>query len=311
MSEPMMPAPESERAAEATRSTQGAVSPAEEYRAGGELVRADDAILMPVDPESARRAMDAYQATTAAILQPSDWQGAAGRPGSFVKKSGWRKISKAYRLSAEIRAVHVERDSEGQPTKAHAVVRAVHVPSGQFQDGDGYCDVSEPRFADARGRLKLENDLRATATTRAKNRAIADLVGMGAVSSEEADTSLAAGPQMRNVDPVYQAVVMFLGEDGASEMLQWVIDQHGYLPSPVGRALIKLARIEAEQNQPPPEAEPVSGEVMPDDPDDVDELDEPDGEPAPSPLDPTPEELAEAEAWEAEQAAEAAAREDE
>jgi hypothetical protein len=58
-------------------------------------------------------------------------------------------------------------------------------PNGQFGDGDGYCLADEVRFKSRRGRQKVENDLRSTATTRAKNRATADLVGMGEVSAEE------------------------------------------------------------------------------------------------------------------------------
>jgi hypothetical protein len=68
--------------------------------------------------------------------------------------------------------------------RAEVWIRAV-APNGQFGDGDGYCSADEGRFRGWKGRQKLENDLRATATTRAKNRAIADLVGMGEVSAEE------------------------------------------------------------------------------------------------------------------------------
>jgi hypothetical protein len=51
-------------------------------------------------------------------------------------------------------------------------------------DGDGYCTIDE--FTGKRAKNpKLENDLRGTAATRAKNRAISDLVGMGEVSAEE------------------------------------------------------------------------------------------------------------------------------
>jgi hypothetical protein len=67
--------------------------------------------------------------------------------------------------------------------RAEVWIRAV--ANGQFGDGDGYCSADEARFKSRCGRQKLENDLRSTATTRAKNRATADLVGMGEVSAEE------------------------------------------------------------------------------------------------------------------------------
>jgi hypothetical protein len=77
----------------------------------------------------------------------------------------------------------IDRAPDGSPLSAETVIRAV-APNGQYGDGDGYCSISE--FTGKRGNdPKLENSMRATATTRAKNRAIADLVGMGEVSAEE------------------------------------------------------------------------------------------------------------------------------
>ena len=134
-------------------------------------------------------------------------------------------------LSTSLVAQTVERDDSGVVVRASAIVRAMHVPSGQFSDGDGYCSSDESRFARAGGRAKLENDLRATATTRAKNRAIADLVGMGAVSAEEAEVSLSAGPQMRSSDAVLQALhdlstmadaSTYEASQAAVEILDWV-----------------------------------------------------------------------------------------
>jgi hypothetical protein len=208
-----------------------------------------DEVLMPVDPRQAKAAMDAYQATTAAILEASDWQGRPGANGSFVKKSGWRKIAKAYKLSTQIISHSCTHDADGMPVRAEAVARAIHVPSGQFAEADGYCSIDEARFSRDGGRAKVENDLRATATTRAKNRAISDLVGMGAVSAEEADTSMAAGPMMKSPDAVIAAVAAMTELYGVEDTVQlpetfvaWVVGQHGYLPQSVGRAVIKLQK---------------------------------------------------------------------
>lgn len=142
-------------------------------------------ILMPLaEPAEVKAAMVAYQRTLDNILDPTDWQGRQGSKGSFVKKSGWRKISKAFGLSVTVLRDRVERDEDGIVVRAEALVRA-SAPNGQHFDGDGYCSADEPRFADAKGRQKLENDLRATATTRAMNRAISSLVGFGEVSADE------------------------------------------------------------------------------------------------------------------------------
>ena len=152
-------------------------------------------VLTPIaTPVQMDDAMKQYQATVAAVLSPSDWQD-AGSDGKFVKKSGWRKIAKAFGLSVEIVRSEVERDEDGNPERASVVARAI-APNGQTSDGDGYCSVDEKRFGSNKGKQKLENDLRATATTRAKNRAISDLVGMGEVSAEEMAVMSAPTPPM-------------------------------------------------------------------------------------------------------------------
>ena len=139
-------------------------------------------VLMPLDSQAVIQGMQAYQRLLHDLLDDSDWQQTGD--GKFLKKSGWRKIARAFNLSVTKISDRVERDAEGNPLRAEVVVRAI-APNGTVQDGDGYCAASESRFSRAAGRQKLENDLRATATTRAKNRAISDLVGMGEVSAEE------------------------------------------------------------------------------------------------------------------------------
>lgn len=143
-------------------------------------------VLTPLDVAQQKAAMAVYQEGLKSILDASDWQGTNDKP--FVKKSGWRKIAAWFNLSIEKvpGSDRVERDDDGSLLRAEVWVRAT-APNGRYAEGDGYCDVSEPRFAKARARQKLENDLRGTAATRATNRAISNLVGMGAVSAEEVD----------------------------------------------------------------------------------------------------------------------------
>lgn len=147
--------------------------------------------LTPLDAEQVVAGMEAYQQLLPRLLEPSDYQRVGSK--SFVKKSGWRKIARAFNLSVEIVSVRVLRDDTGGPVRAEAICRAI-APNGQVQDGDGYCAIDEDRFTSERANVsKIENDLRATATTRAKNRAISDLVGMGEVSAEEADAGTGTG----------------------------------------------------------------------------------------------------------------------
>jgi hypothetical protein len=126
-------------------------------------------------PTEARAALAVTRRTLEAVLEPSDWHGPPGAPGSFVKKSGWRKVAVAFGLSVEIVSDRVERDRGGTIRRATAVVRAT-APNGQSFDGDGHCSSDEPWLRGASDRPTIEHDVRATATTRAANRAIASLV---------------------------------------------------------------------------------------------------------------------------------------
>jgi hypothetical protein len=150
----------------------------------------------------------------------------------------------------------VERDEHGNPVRAEVWIRAV-APNGQYGDGDGYCSSEEKRFRSWRGKQKLENDLRTTATTRAKNRAIADLVGMGEVSAEEIAPAgeeddharaLAAGaPASDELARVaFAALAQLLGGGepdpaAARRVGERIAADHGYLPVAVGRALCYAA----------------------------------------------------------------------
>ena len=156
----------------------------------GELVQATP--LMPVNVEAAQAAMAAYQDLTARLLTADDWIGRPGAPESFVKRSGWQKVSTFYGVSTELLERTVERDDDGRPVRAYVLARAT-ARDGRHADGDGACGVNEPRFRSASGRQKLEHDLPATAATRATNRAISNLVGFGAVSAEEVDADVRAG----------------------------------------------------------------------------------------------------------------------
>lgn len=155
-------------------------------------------VLRPLDSTAVLESFNDYQKLLQQLLTSDDWQGSPNNNGSFVKKKGWRKIATAFDLDVQMIRSDVERDEHGKPLRAEVWARAV-APSGRSMDGDGYCSSDEPRFASQSGRQKLENDLRATATTRAMNRAISGLVGMGAVSAEETDGTTpgaqASGPK--------------------------------------------------------------------------------------------------------------------
>lgn len=165
---------------------EGQAQKEEEPEVPGELVARPSAgqVIQPLDLEATRQAMQTYQEGLRSLLTEDDYQDAGGGR-KFVKKSGWRKIATWFGLSVELVRDTVDRDDDGQVTRATVWARAV-APNGRSFDGDGHCDVQESRFSGPRGnKSKLENDLRATAATRAMNRAVSGLVGMGAVSAEE------------------------------------------------------------------------------------------------------------------------------
>jgi hypothetical protein len=130
-------------------------------------------------------------------------------------------------------------------------------PNGQFGDGDGYCSADEVHFKSWRGRQKLENDLRSTATTRAKNRATAYLVGMGEVSADEiapageeddhAQALAAGAPASDELARVaFAALAQLLGrgerdQAAARRVGERIAADHGYLPVAVGRAICYAA----------------------------------------------------------------------
>ena len=204
-------------------------------------------VLKPLDLEQVKEAMTSYQQGMRELLVGDDWQGKPDTKGSFVKKSGWRKIATWFDLSIELLRDSVERDESGEVHRATVWARAV-APSGRFADGDGHCSADEKRFVEDKGRQKLENDLRGTAATRAVNRAISNLVGMGAVSAEEMpDPSL---PQLgQPMDASLKAVVgdacvQICGgdlEQGKALFFAVKKDCDGYLPQAAALALIDAA----------------------------------------------------------------------
>jgi hypothetical protein len=126
-------------------------------------------------PEEARKGWAAFEALKAALLTGDDYQQIAGK--AFIKRSGFRKIAVYFGLSDRI--LEQQRvDREDKSFTWRMVVEA-KAPNGRVSIGVGICDSAEKKFA------HLEHDVYATAHTRAKSRAISDMVAGGVVSAEE------------------------------------------------------------------------------------------------------------------------------
>ena len=166
--------------------------------------------LQTVDVEAAKEFMNNYQDLVEALLDDSDYQKIQGKKAK--KKSAWRKLATAFNISD--RVVHHEetRDETGQIVSAKFFVEAT-LPNGRSSVGVGECsiygkirykttpkypaDKETPSNFELRGRYSdAEHDVPATAHTRAKSRAISDLIGAGEVSAEEL-----GGPEGKPVKP--------------------------------------------------------------------------------------------------------------
>ena len=155
-----------------------------------------------VTPEDAKKAMQNYQEICKAtlipyddrkiengvIVQESDY---ARLPikrregGGWVteykdapKKSAWRKLARFYGVSTEI-LEKTRTDRDDGSFLWEYTVKATD-PNGQHTTGEGVCDSNE-----VSGDRRKEHDTKTRAHTRAKSRAISDLIGFGQVSAEE------------------------------------------------------------------------------------------------------------------------------
>ena len=151
-----------------------------------------------------------YQRFTRELLDDNDYQ-QIGRQ-RFKKKSAWRKYARFYNITDEVTFEEIQRDDRGRPIFARIRVKAT-APNGRTAEADQECHVTERCCPESyggecrqkglkwlSGQLKHvccrpdclgfehfshPGDIPATALTRAKNRAIADLIGAGEVSAEE------------------------------------------------------------------------------------------------------------------------------
>lgn len=99
------------------------------------------------------------------------------------KKGYWRAVAIAFNLDVEL--VSEERDDtavtvDGEPDWGYLVTYRAATKTGRAMTGDGACYASEKHE-----RQRTVHNIRAHAHTRAKNRAISDLVAFGEVSAEE------------------------------------------------------------------------------------------------------------------------------
>ena len=141
-------------------------------------------VLPLVSPEEASKQWQLFEALKSKLLGPDDYQTIQGK--RYIKRSGFRKIAVYFGISDSI--LREERLDRDDGSFSWRIVVEVRAPNGRSCIGVGACDSRERNFA------HLEHDVYATAHTRAKSRAISDLVAGGVVSAEEVTSEPAPGP---------------------------------------------------------------------------------------------------------------------
>jgi len=142
-----------------------------------------------VDVDYAVKAQKNFESLVEALLdKKTDYQ------GGKKKKSAWRKLARAFNISDEKICDKIIRDENHQIISAYFEVKAI-LPNGRYGIGIGDCsifdkikadDIEMPSNFELRKRFtNAEHDVIATAHTRAKSRAIADLIGAGEVGADE------------------------------------------------------------------------------------------------------------------------------
>lgn len=168
-----------------------------------ELVAVDDSTapttiqpLQTVDVKAAKDFMNNYQELVEALLDKSDYQLIQTANGikKSKKKSAWRKLATAFNISDDVIEKEIIRDECHRIISARYEVKAT-LPNGRHGVGTGSAsifdkiskkDTKEPTPFELRQRYtNAEHDITSTAHTRAKSRAISDLIGAGEVSAEE------------------------------------------------------------------------------------------------------------------------------
>ena len=171
-----------------------------------------------VDVEAAEAFMHNYQELVKALLEPSDYQKINGVPKK--KKSAWRKLATAFNISDDIVEKEIIREEDHQIISAWFVVKAT-LPNGRYGIGVGDCsifdkinkkDTEMPSNFELRKRFNnAEHDVLTTAHTRAKSRAISDLVGGGEVSAEEMSSQTKSSKPVKPVKPKTAGKISTMG----------------------------------------------------------------------------------------------------
>lgn len=213
-------------------------------------------VAMPVSVEQAVGEFRDYLRLTQELLDDSDYQRIGNK--RFKKKSAWRKYARAFNVSDAVTYEEIVRAEDGWPLYARIRVRAT-APNGRTEESDQEAHLGErccpakiglpcrqrtwsshtccTDACNPRQHWSHPGDIPATALTRAKNRAIADLIGAGEVSAEEMhDEGTEDAPNDRGRTPrppeprIEQNRPVVASEEQFAEFFAWGKNTHGLEP---------------------------------------------------------------------------------
>ena len=127
--------------------------------------------------ENAKKMLETFKKIKKEILTSDDFVTVEGR--TYIKRSGWKKIAMVFNISTRIIDIHRERFADNYIV----AVKAEAVMGDKVAQDVGACSSEE--FDHYSNLHTTEHNIEATAVTRAIDRAISDVIGIGELSAEE------------------------------------------------------------------------------------------------------------------------------
>ncbi len=187
------------------------------------MIKIDKMDMPLATVEEATAMWKQYQDLMAALMKESDIVEIQGK--RRVKKSGVNKIARFFGYSCEI--IRTKREDivgpqGGKQFVWYAWVKAI-APNGRFRVEGAACSSTERRFA------HLYHDVFAMAITRASNRAIQELAGMGELELDEEDINSGQkkAPEDNQSDKI--------GQENEVQENKWAIDDKEEKPKTLER----------------------------------------------------------------------------
>lgn len=154
-----------------------------------QMIKIDKMDMPLTTVDEAKTMWQQYQDLISALIKENDVVVIQGK--KRIKKSGVNKIARFFGYSTEIirqKRVDFVGPQGGRNFVWYVWVRAI-APNGRSRTEGAACASNERRFA------HLEHDTLATAITRASNRAIQELAGMGELELDEGDETEPKEPE--------------------------------------------------------------------------------------------------------------------